>query len=241
MKHLGLLSLLALTVCGSMARAEDLRLDLSSIAPMYIDGKDVGSYQGSFFFDTDTINGGSYSFRVNKGSPGAGLFGNIGGTFLIGTVSQDGKLYTAPVTPGGNNIFSITDAQGVKFTADLAFFEIGTLGSLGGVNTSLVQITGGLNLTNFQYTGTNPDLIKLRELSAGELAATFQTQDSPGSFKTLQELVDSNGPAYGSSYSATLTATAVPTPATFVMMAVGGCAFMARIKRRRQPEVAVVA
>jgi hypothetical protein len=58
---------------------------------------------------------------------------------------------------------------GFVFLADLSRLNISTNGTVGGANT-----TGTVNLTNFQYSRSNPDPVMISQRSGGIITSSFQ-------------------------------------------------------------------
>jgi len=166
---------------------------------------------------------GSSTGRTGSNSAVFSL-GDITGVYTIGSITPSGPKEVADVT--GTGTFSITDASGNAFAADVSWIRIQTEGTGGTINAG-----GQLNLTNATYSGLNQDLQQLlTEVNAlgGIATITFQF----ASAKTLTQLTteDQNN----TSYSGSVT-TAVPVPPTLVMLGVGGAfAGVASLLRRRK-------
>ena len=119
---------------------------------------------------------GNHTFHFNSGVAGhdfmvttgtaAGLFGNITGTFTIGTITVNGTTESAPVT--GSGTFVIHDGAN-DLTATLQWVDITQMGTGGTLN-----IQGVVNLTNITYAGTNADLVALRNAGNAANVLTFQ-------------------------------------------------------------------
>jgi len=137
------------------------------------------------------------NFQVDSGSC-AGCFGEIGGTFTIGTITSVptmfGVLSNAPVT--GVGTFTIHDGAGFDLTASLTWENITQISSFGFLN-----VTGVANLTNITYGGTNPDLVALFNQQPGQNVLDF-------SFIPAVDLsVLKNGPgAHSTTFSGVITA-----------------------------------
>jgi hypothetical protein len=136
----------------------------------------------------------------------AGLFGNIEGTFQIGSIKTllPGVQY-APVTDIGGS-FSINDENGDVLLADLDWLNIATAGTVGALN-----FLGTANLTNITYGGSNADLLHLFNNGGG---TTVSFQFSPP--LSLTQLTR-DGSVNSTSYSGTT----VPEPGTIMLLGSG--------------------
>jgi len=114
---------------------------------------------------TFTFAPGVNNFSVTSGSA-IGLFGEMTGTFNIGAITTIGITSSAPVT--GTGTFVIHDGAN-NLTATLQWLNISQTGSGGTLN-----VTGQVNLTNIMYTGSNADLVALRDAGSGSNVLTFQ-------------------------------------------------------------------
>jgi hypothetical protein len=158
---------------------------------------------------------------ITSGPAGlTGLQGNIGGVFTVGAITVNGSLQTAPVT--GSGTFSIVDAGGFALSGTLQWLDVFTLGTTGGTN-----VGGTVNLTGLTYTGSNADLIALRNLLAASVVSSFQFV--PGI--PLTDLV--NGGINSTSYSGTLTAR-VPEPSLSWLLAGAVAIFAVMVFRRER-------
>jgi len=149
-----------------------------------------------------------------------GLQGDLDGTFTIGTISTDGTTESAPVS--GLGTFSIVDSLGFVLTADLSWVSISSNGSTAGTNLS-----GDVNLANFQYAGSNPDLVTVAGHKGGVISSSFQFW-SPTS---LTDLTADNYQANISQWSASV-ATA-PEPGTLFLAGLGLAGLGSMAARRR--------
>jgi hypothetical protein len=120
----------------------------------------------------------SNNVRITSGL-GVGLIGEITGVYTIGTVTTavDGSQ-TAPVT--GTGTFVIHDGAN-DLTANLVWLDIGSFGVIGGAN-----LTGTINLTGITYSGSNPDLIAVKNAGSAinVLSYQFAGQESLDALKT---------------------------------------------------------
>lgn len=153
------------------------------------------TFVGNTFSFVDDSNGFDFSVTSVTGGAGSsiGLFGNIQGNYTVGAISTLGSLQSASVT--GNGSFSITDASNIQLTANVAWIDIFTNGTAGGINAG-----GAINLTNVAYTGTNSDLLAfVTNSTTGIGTVTFQFIPA----KSLTTLT--SGAAYSTSYSGSIT------------------------------------
>lgn len=182
-------------------------------------------------FTTTTQTGGDGS--------GVGLQGRITGSYTIGSITSTpipgvGTLQTASVTTSPGATLSIRDAGGFELVGDLTFAAISTLTIPGGINGGIAG-SGSLNLVNITYSGTNADLIRLRD----SLAATASISFTPLLGQDLAYLAST--PTTTVPYSGVLMAAPAPSglllagAGTFLASA-GGVFF----RRRRTPAKADV-
>ena len=163
------------------------------------------------------------NFQVGSGSA-AGDFGQITGTFTIGTITHPFPGFsTAPVT--GMGTFVIHDGMGNNLTATLTWVNISQIGNHGFLN-----ITGDINLSNITYAGTNPDLVALR--NAGSASDVLDFTFNPA----VPLSVLRNGPgSHDTSFSGTITT--VPDGGTSVALlgiALAGIGGVGRMFRARK-------
>lgn len=110
----------------------------------------------------------SDNLKVTTGTANNDL-GEITGSYQIGTITTIGSVSSASVT--GTGTFVIHDGTGHDFSATLTWANITQQNTGGNLN-----ITGGANLSNITYTGSNADLLALtggNNLGINVLAFTF--------------------------------------------------------------------
>jgi hypothetical protein len=139
-----------------------------------------------------------------------GLFGNIddpaAGFFQMGAISTIGAVQTASVT--GTGKISITDSSNHKFSGDLTWIDITSIGTQDGFNTN-----GSVNVTNLSYAGTNADLLALLNAKTGIATLTF-------TFTTAHNLTTLKGGNFTDAFTGTY-APAVPEPTFYALFGVG--------------------
>jgi hypothetical protein len=208
-----------------------LVLDISSVANADVAIQGTGS-GATFAFQN---NGMGQGFDITKSSglgDAVGLFGTINGTFSYSTASitSIGPGQTAPVSTSSGATLAITDSKNVSLTAAISGVDIATLGTAGVIN-----VDGAINLTNVHYSGTNTDLLELKNdvaASGGIVALTFQFV--PGA--TLTQMAA--GGSDPTSYSGTIATASIPEPGTLLLgcIALGTIAVGATWRKYVGPE-----
>jgi len=179
---------------------------------------------------TDKISFGANSdnrgLKITAASPFSGLvnyLGSITGSFTIGAVTVAGPSQTAAVSGTGSFKIFETLPSLVALTADLSLVKISSL--FGGVSINNSSV---VNLSNFQYSGSDPNLLALKNASLiGVVTTSFQF--SPN--RTLLQLT-ANGASNSSSYSGTVL-TQIPEPSTYAALLAGLTLVVVAVRRRR--------
>jgi hypothetical protein len=157
------------------------------------------------------------------GSAAMGLFGSVGANvFSYGSITINGTEQSATVTgPAGELV--INDGNGYNLTGIVNWGQIETFNYAGALNASL-----GVNVTDLSYSGNNQDLLALVADGGATMNLTFQF--APG--ETLSQLSSGSSP-FLTTYSGSISASAVPEPPTvscsLVGLAILGC--IQRLKR----------
>jgi hypothetical protein len=166
-------------------------------------------------FDFLTNPGTGYQWTITSetgGSSAIGLMGSFNtNLFSYGAIVTSGPIETAQVTgPVGSLVIN----DGVNLlTANVNWVSVTTVFmSVGVLNGAL-----SVNVTNIVYSGSNPDLLYLKNNAPGSMDLSFQF--SPG--KDLIALSSGTGP-YDTSYSGSVSVQPVPEPATAGLLVSGG-------------------
>ncbi len=208
-----LFSLVALLVGNSTAFAQTFNFSSLGTAQIVFDGTTAAL---SFAPDAGT----GHDFQVGSSTLGGlnGLQGDITGTFHLGTITSSPPIQSAPVTGLGQFVLYDT-APGPALTANIWWVSALSIGTVGALNPN-----GWLNLNNFSYSGTNPDLQALASNTGGVASVNFPFV--PG--ETLNQL-ETDGIANPTSFAGSLTA--IPEPSCYAAL-LGGVAFGAMLLRR---------
>ena len=149
----------------------------------------------------DTIdfpNTGSYDFVITSPTLN-NLNGNIGGTFNVGTINYPATGVEQASVTTSNGTFSVFDGTTYTLTAGLDWKDITIYNSLSGVMNG----TGLVNLTSISYSGTNTDLVAIRDGTEQTVVLSFQF--SPLKKKSLYQLM-TNGQVNSTSFSGSVSA-----------------------------------
>ncbi len=188
---------------------------------------------------TVQFNGSAYSFNFNNGNNGyqwnvtsevggssaLGLNASVGnGPFQYGpiTTANSGGLqiqYATVIGPLGNLVLSdgVANLTGQVNWIDVATYGLGT----GVLNASL-----DVNVSNIQYSGSNPDLQYLVTHQPGSMDVSFQFPTS----STLTELSSGTGPYLNDSFSGSLSV--VPEPSALALAGLGGLVLLSLCRRQ---------
>jgi hypothetical protein len=210
---------------GAEARAE-LVLALSSDVGADVEFKGFGT-SATFVFNNN-LSGSSFHITSSSGAgDSVGLHGSIGGSYSYQTamISTLGPVQTAPVATVGG-ILTIVDAGLHQLTGTITGVDLDTVGTGGTVN-----VNGAINLSNVIYTGTNADLLTLRneaDYAGGVLALTFQFIPAQSLTKLAVNHADNS-----TSFSGTLMTQSVPEPSGLVLGCTGALALLGYSWRRK--------
>ena len=212
------LSLMLLAGVGS-ARADTVSCNFACEAGSSIDFN--GTNQ-SFDFPTTS----TYDFAITTAtSPNlGGLQGNIGGTFTVGTITtaEDGGQQANVTSTDGT--FSVFDGAST-LTANLNWETIQVLYGLFGI----LNVKGAANLSDVTYSGSNSDLLGIRNGTDQTVVLTFQF--SPVTERTLAELM-TPGQVNSTSYSGSLSS--VPEPSSCMLLVTASLGLLTYARRRRR-------
>ncbi len=197
---------MTLALVVQTANADTISCDFANVSGATITFTGTG--------DIEFPNTGTYDFVItDTTSPSlGGLYGNIGGTFVAGTITSPfpGAEQASVTTTDGT--FSVYDGVAATLTANLDWENItvynGLVGSLNG--------TGIFNLSNISYSGANSGLLGILNGTNQAVVMTFQF--SPLAEKSLTQLM-TDGQVDSTSYSGSLSA--VPEPSTVVLLGMG--------------------
>ncbi len=218
------LSLMLLAGVGS-ARADTVSCDFASEAGSSIE---FNGTNRTFQFPTTS----TYDFVITSAtSPNlGGLQGNIGGTFTVGTITFPGVGEEQANVTTKDGTFSVYDRASNTLTANLNWENIEVLYGLFG----LLNTTGTANLSNVTYSGSNSDLLGIKDGGDQTVVLTFQF--SPVTSQSLTELM-TPGQVSSTSYSGSLSSSSsppVPEPSSCMLLVTAGLGMLAYASRRRR-------
>jgi hypothetical protein len=249
---------LALGASAAPASMISLAFENTGNAQLVIDRADSGGGVGTFSFANSTIAPGTGSdFLITTPGDAALLYGNIDGTFTIGTITDNGLTpgtpgYTeiAPVT--GTGTFAIHDGSGFDLSGSISFSTIST-GAGPGLSLGTISSGGGIAISSLTYGGSNPLLQQLAGIGDASAIISFMFSDSALS---LQSLTGGSGTTLAS-YVGALSAVSTdvspddtgdtgggpvlqnPEPASMVLFGMGllSCCAAPAMRRRRAAAV----
>ena len=245
----------ALGASASQASMISLAFENTGNAQLVIDRADSGGGVGTFSFANSTIAPGSGSdFLITTPGDAALLYGNIDGTFTIGTITDNGL---APGTPGytevaavtGTGTFAIHDGFGNDLSGSVSFSTIST-GAGPGLSLGTVSSGGGISISALTYGGANPLLQQLAAIGDASAIISFMFSDSALTLTSLTGGVGGSGTTLAS-YVGALSAESddvspggnetggevqhSPEPASMVLFGMGllSCCAAPLVRRRR--------
>jgi hypothetical protein len=203
-----------LGACSGTGARADLILNLACDvgASIEFEGSGTGA---TIIFDNNKSGTGFHVTSSTGVEDSVGLHGTIGGSFSYtkASITHVGPWQDAPATVT-NGVFTITDAAHHSLIGAITGLDLATLGTGGALNVS-----GGINLSNVVYSGTNADLKKIRdqaEYGGGVLAITFQFLPA----RSLTALTAKNSD-FKTSYSGSLLTQSIPEPSAGLLAGTG--------------------
>jgi hypothetical protein len=215
------LRLIATTLIGASIASAQISFNFVGLPQLVsVDGS---SDQIAFATDAN-----DHGFTVTTSTSLSGLpgyFGSITGTFTIGSVSTFGIVSKANIS--GLGIFKIfgQGADTAVLTADLSLVKISSVGSA----SVTVNPDAAINLTNFQYSGTDANLIAIRDGSITGIT-TISMQFVPG--RSLPDLTQ-NGAYNSTSYSGSVL-TQIPEASTYAALLAALTLSVVFVRRRQR-------
>jgi hypothetical protein len=194
-KNIGFaLAATAALACGDRLAANDIAYSNLPNTAIVFDGA-----SGFSFSNTGGDNASNIQVTGSTTGSAIGLHGEITGNYLIGAINHSGMVSSATVS--GNGTISINDGTDT-LTADLVFDDVVQEGT-----GSTLNDLGQVNLTNITYSGSNADLVDLKNamsasnvldftftpaMSLSQLAATATQTSFSGSISEGTETVPDN-------------------------------------------------
>lgn len=235
-----ILALLALT-SGSLAFATPVSLTFGSAPAGQTGHGGQISFSNSQFTFLNASSGSAAGRDLQiLYAPGEaalqGLFGDIMGTWTIGSVttSADGLTETANVTTGNPGTFRIYQDSSHWVDALISFFTIATVwDGVGGI----VSGNGDLNVSGWTKHGTitNSGLNDLISQGSGTSTIGFTFLPALDTLSQLKAATTPKATAFGGTLS--MTATSMPEPSEFALISidVSGLGLLVFFLRRRTP------
>jgi len=218
----------------TLALAAVFGLQFSTVAQADIT-LDVANTIGTAITFHGTGGGGTFSFSTDGAGNGFSVTGGSGsqftGTSLGNLGSLTGTAFNFNSTTGvvtGTETLTIKDGAGHNLTGTVTGVNIVVSGTGGTLNS-----TATVNLSGVTYTGTQTDLVNLRNdvvANGGTVAMTFQFVPA----LTLAQL-GASGATNSTSWSDTITSTtAVPEPSSLAIAGLGALGMIGYGIRRRK-------
>jgi hypothetical protein len=185
-----------------------------------------GGSSATMTFPNNTASDSFVITTSNGVGDSLGKFGDIGGTYTVGSVTTVVPGYeTAPVT--GTGTLTIHDGSGHDLTGTLTWDTIASIVTAGSVN-----LTGTVNLTSITYSGTNKDLLQLTNPNKAVTVLSFQFPTSGGA--TDLKSLEADSAVNDSSYSGTISN---PEPSSIILFGFGLAGFAGYSWRRRKTPI----
>ena len=214
----------ALALITQTANAETVSFDFASVP-----GSSIEFNGTNRTFDFPTTS--QYDFLITSASSPdlEGLQGNIGGTFTVGTITPQQSERRKQTLRHQTAPYSVYDGSGNTLTANLNWKDIEVLYGVFG----LLNMSGTANLSNITYSGSNSDLLGIKNGTDQTVVLTFQFSPVTESLTQLT----TNGQETSTSYSGSLSSvlvTPVPEPSSCMLLVTAGLGLLAYASRRRR-------
>lgn len=191
-------AVLALGASVSQASMISLAFENTGNAQLLFDRADSGGGVGTFSFADSMIAPGTGSdFLITTPGEAGLLYGNIDGTFTIGTITNNGLTpgtpgYTEIAAVSGAGTFAIHDGFGNDLTGSISFSTIST-GAGPGLSLGTASSGGGISISGLSYSGSNSLLQELAGIGNASSIISFMFADASLSLQSLTGGVGGGG------------------------------------------------
>jgi hypothetical protein len=218
-----------LGLCFGPAARAGLTLGLSNIPHTVVSFDGTGS-AATFTFTTTgaPAEGFTITNSDSNSQSSVGLAGVLNGSYSFSSITQVSptEQYALVTTTGGQLV--ISDGLGNNLTGNVQGIDIDSNSKNGSVN-----LFGAVNLTGVTYSGTNADLVELKNeanFSGGILGINFTLKNG----QNLATLESAAGSPHTYAWAGTIETNSVPEPSSLMLGGIGALGVIGCALRRRK-------